>query len=860
MSQNKPSRIYGVNINEDLDPALMRRDIRPFRVKVQNFFNKNGSTVVFMLGLFVIGNAVVPIEMFPKMFELAFLGGIGSAYYTRRQITGYPLVEPISPSDSEKAREKKGLYLLGNENNEWGNLWLTSSEIRTHILCFGTTGSGKTRFLLGILYQAMLSGSGAMYVDGKGDNTVWWLVYSFARRTDRIDDLLLINYLTGGNNYAMVGKKEAKHGKTLTEEEHLTRSDGKSLDHRISNTTNPLAQGTAEQLRSLLVGLMRESGGEGEMWKGRSSSMLKSLLETLTVLRDEGEINLDVDTVRHYMVLDRILELTNRKDLPEMAILSLKKYLLELPGFTEEDADIGVLNGECYKQHNFLTMQLTEVMSDLSGTYGHIFRAELGEVDFKDLVFNSRILFVMLPALEKDPDALAGLGKMIVAGVRSALAPALGEDVEGSKSSVTEVKPTNALEPFVLILDEYGYYAVKGFSVAAAQARSLGVSIVFAGQDYPSFTKASKEEAEAIVANTTTTICMKLEDTGETAEKIISRGAETDVQKSAGYKRKDGSASSFKDEGGVRSERQKVIDIRDLVAQGQGEGHIIRGKDVYRSALYFADPVEVDEIELNKLLMVNRPKRMVIDNFFGAYEQIDKIIKGEKKREDDLNFDEGIANLFSDYKKAVSRQCDAKAASSFAVGSIFVREFLEDEIAARRQEQELNPEPAVAEAVTSEDGTQSASKAKPGPELLDVPEKPSESTKEAPSKVTQRVVSEAEALEAVSNEDPGKSFAREAEKSSQEFTELLADTIAKVVKREGKSLSAKEEADLKPVHQISSFGSEDPMYEFDVISEKTQAYPSSEAPNKPDTSEIMSCLESVRLELRDRTKQTETES
>lgn len=842
-----PSRIYGVGINEDLDPALLRRDIRPFRLKIQNFFADYGGIVVLLIGIVTLINAAIPLPMVPKFFEFSFLLGLTAAGYTKNQIRTYPLVEPMEAGDSAKARENKGLYLLGNETDDYRNLWLTSSEIRTHILVFGTTGSGKTRFLLGLLYQAMLSGSGAMYTDGKGDNTVWWLVYSFARRTDRIDDLLLINYLTGGNNQSL-----------------KTNKSGKKPDHRISNTTNPLAQGTAEQLRSLLVGLMRESGGEGEMWKGRSSSMLKALLETLTVLRDEGEINLDVETVRHYMVLDRILELTQREDLPELTVLSLKKYLLELPGFTEEDADVGVLNPECYKQHNFLTMQLTEVMSDLSGTYGHIFRAELGEVDFKDLVFNSRILFVMLPALEKDPDALAGLGKMIVAGVRSALAPALGEDVEGSQSSVTKVKPTNALEPFILILDEYGYYAVKGFSVAAAQARSLGVSIVFAGQDYPSFTKASKEEAEAIVANTTTTICMKLEDTGETAQKIVERGGETDVQKSAGYEKKKDGIQGFKDQGGVRSERQKVIDIRDLVSQGPGQGHVIRGKDVYRSQLFFADPYEVEEIELNKFLMVNRPKRLLLDNINGAFDKIESLVKGEATPDENLKFDSGLDHLFKDYRMALGRKNNPKESSQFAVGSAFLRVSIKDKLDEAKQNQSLNrpdlaDNPSDDHEVGSTSKEDSAGTEKPG--VGGVPfAHEGDQVSRSNSGVAENVMSEMETLEAVASDAPSNSISSRARAASEEFEVLLAKTVTKVARREAEApMSAKEQSELNPLAQVRRHTEyEDTMAEFDIISEKTNAYPSGEAPRKPEQEEIMSCLASVRDDLRRKPKETET--
>ena len=49
--------------------------------------------------------------------------------------------------------------------------------------------------------------------------------------------------------------------------------------------------------------------------------------------------------------------------------------------------------------------------------------------------------------------------------------------------------------PYICILDEYGYYAVKGFAVVPAQARSLGFSVIFAGQDLPAFPKSIKRRS-----------------------------------------------------------------------------------------------------------------------------------------------------------------------------------------------------------------------------------------------------------------------------------------------------------------------------------------------------------------------------
>ncbi len=79
-------------------------------------------------------------------------------------------------------------------------------------------------------------------------------------------------------------------------------------------------------------------------------------------------------------------------------------------------------------------MQLTRVFSSLADTYGHIIRTNLAEVDLKDVVLNRRILVVLLPALEKSPDELSNLGKVIISSFKAMMASGLGEKVEGGLS------------------------------------------------------------------------------------------------------------------------------------------------------------------------------------------------------------------------------------------------------------------------------------------------------------------------------------------------------------------------------------------------------------------------------------------
>jgi len=647
---------HGVARNQDLDPALVNRETRPLRYRIHEIIAETGGFIMVALGVII---TLLPMMKTAQVSDVLFIFGLALAWYINGKNRAYQFRTPQEKNKNGKIINN-GIMFIGNDRVNGAGLWFSNDDLRTHMLVFGSTGSGKTRFLLGLLYQSMMIGSGCMYVDGKGDNTVWWLVYSLCRRLGREDDLLVINYLTGGES---------------------TAEGTKSLD-RLSNTNNPFAHGTGEQLRSLIVGLMRDSGGD-DMWKGRASAMLGGLLRALTFMRDRGEINLDVETIRSYLPLDRIVELASRTDLSLAALGPIKKYLGELPGYTEEDAIMGQIQAKAYEQHGYLTMQLTEVMADMSDTYGHIFAAQLGEVDFKDVVFNRRILFVMLPALEKDPDALSGLGKLVVAGVRSALAPALGNKLEGTKREVIDQKPTNSNVPFLMILDEYGYYSVKGFAVVAAQARSLGVSVIFAGQDYPSFKKGSEEEAASTVANTNIKVCMKLEDPESTFQVMEARGGESEISQTSGHENKGSAFSGYMDQNQTRIEKRKRINLRDLVNQKPGEAHVMFGDELCRCRLFYADPHQVGEARLNKFLMVNTAQKHIIETINGTFDKLeilfksDSVITDEDKKTASAT-DEGVKTFFNDLHLAASRKEDLMNSSIIATGMIEIRERLKD--------------------------------------------------------------------------------------------------------------------------------------------------------------------------------------
>lgn len=590
----------GIDSRNEIDPSRLLRDTRTVGQRVNDFFSQPKNVIIFFSAFFVV------VIYVPEISVFALLICMGMFWYamTRKHSLPFRLPQVSKTQDFNDLKPgiklpymARGIAYFGNEKKSNKELWFANEDMRTHVLIFGSTGSGKTEALVSIAFNALVQGSGFIYVDGKGDNSLYAKIFSMVRSMGREDDLLLINFMTGARD--IVGPQEK----------------------RLSNTLNPFCQGSSSMLTQLVVSLMGESAGssDGDMWKGRAIAFVEALMRLLVYMRDDGAILLDANTIRNYfdlgrlesIVIDKVFprdeqEAVNIDQIPRLVTDPIRNYLNTLPGYNKEKK--GKQVSQVLEQHGFITMQLVRSFSSLADTYGHIIRVNLAEVDFKDVVLNRRILVVLLPALEKSPDELSNLGKVIVSSLKAMMAAGLGEEVEGDYRDVIERKPTNAPTPYICILDEYGYYAVKGFAVVPAQARSLGFSAIFAGQDLPAFQKASKEEAASIGANTNIKICMKLEDPADTWDFFTKTAGEAYVTKVDSFQTKENSlTNSYLDTKSSSFEKRARVDLLDLKDQTEGEAHIFFRSQIVRANMFYAAPKPVKRLKVNQFLKLEPP-------------------------------------------------------------------------------------------------------------------------------------------------------------------------------------------------------------------------------------------------------------
>jgi intracellular multiplication protein IcmO len=496
--------------------------------------------------------------------------------------------------------KSEGISYLGNEREPASNkeLWLTNSDVRTHAVFLGTTGTGKTEGLKSIVSNSLMWGSGFVYVDGKADTDLWANLYSLARRFGRDDDLLVLNYMTGN-------------------------SDVNDYNSMTSNTMNPFANGSASFLSNILVSLMPDAGGDNAMWKERAVALMFALMPALTFQRDRQGKPLDISIVRDHIELKPIVRLSRDSTLPERIIRGLQGYLITLPGYVDEafddegnekppspDAPMYDLQ-IARQQHGYLSMQFTRALQSLGDEYWYIFRAQLADIDLIDLVLNRRILVGLIPSLEKSGDEAANLGKIIASTLKGMMGSTLGATVEGTWEDAIESKATRAPSPYMTVFDEVGYYTAQGMAVMAAQARSLGFALIFAAQDLPAMEKRVKQEAQSILGNCNMKIFGKLEDPLETKKFFDEHIGTAWVYESTGFTAPTNLLAGFfvnnpyiDNRNTTALQEKKRTNYDWLREQREGQVIMLFNDFIVAAQIFHAEPARVRALRVHRMLAV----------------------------------------------------------------------------------------------------------------------------------------------------------------------------------------------------------------------------------------------------------------
>lgn len=563
-------KLRAIDDQETLDRKRLIRDVRPFPNRVAAVLRVPGVQLAgiflpagVMIFLPAWANPLLLLGLFFFLLRLVCVRGERLPFRMPLGLSGEDKGDPL-PGRRGFARPS-GIFFVGNALEKGAELWLKAKDALTHIMLFGTTGSGKTEALVSLSYNALVTGSGFFYIDPKAAPKLAVQAWQMARYLGRDDDFRVLNYGTSG------------------------KAKGAS-PRRMSNTNNPFTFGSAEALTQLLVSLMPTTDGANSIFADKAQALISGVMYALVDLRDKGLVKLSTRTIRDSLAIENCVNLALREDLDDDARDAIRAGL-KTSGWIE-GKDFNEQPPAFLEQFGYAQSYFGKALSSLTDTYSHVYGAEDGEVDFADAIMQRRILVVLLPSLEKAPAELASLGKISLSAIRNACAVGLGAQIEGNAEDTLESLPTDAIGigPYLCVVDEYAAIVTPGFEVVLTQGRGLGVAAIIASQDYAGIVEADQKGAQQMVANTSLKIFMKLQDAEKTWSLVRDLAGQGTVIRTTGYSASETPGGGYRDSLNTTVEKEDRVELRDLQEQIEGEAHFIFGGQIVRGDMFYASP------------------------------------------------------------------------------------------------------------------------------------------------------------------------------------------------------------------------------------------------------------------------------
>ena len=190
------------------------------------------------------------------IYQRKFKPKMASKHFLR---VGYEVPLPdldkhVNMLDGLDDEDEKAIELAKKKEKEiktykkWYEVGLSKKQLVTHWWIIGTTGAGKTSFIMTAIKEQMKNGGGVMFVDGKADEKMASKMYNLAKAEGREHDFYLINFLN------------VDSFKTHT------------------NTFNPIAGAPANQVLEFLVAMLGEPSGDQAYWQGRGKALMQPIV------------------------------------------------------------------------------------------------------------------------------------------------------------------------------------------------------------------------------------------------------------------------------------------------------------------------------------------------------------------------------------------------------------------------------------------------------------------------------------------------------------------------------------------------------------------------------------------------------
>ncbi|MFZ5862385.1 MAG: type IV secretory system conjugative DNA transfer family protein [Nitrospirota bacterium] len=379
---------------------------------------------------------------------------------------------------------------LGYDAETGEELVLPDRLLTQHMAVVGSSGAGKTSFLLSLIYQQMRRGGAVIFMDGKRRYSGFAKVAWLAQACGRASDLRVID----------------------------------PQDPTLSHAYNPLMARDAEREAGIIANKIHRllpSVPEGHPASYYSNLAYTAILKMVRALHH---------LKRGFSYRD-ILAIF---ETPDQAFRILKQDLYN------DNASDSLIEVEKFVRKFKGTAQVSDLLSGLISELGAISSTPMGDflcrpvsdVDFYQAIKKSQIIYAALPRLQETKKS-EKLGKVILT------------DLQSSIGAVYSEKDFRPLMPCLVVLDEFGSYALPDFAVVFEQAREANVAVVAAFQLTSQLADREKGLStgflETVMGNTETKVFMRLKslESALWASEFFGQELRWFAQVSAGESRSD---------------------------------------------------------------------------------------------------------------------------------------------------------------------------------------------------------------------------------------------------------------------------------------------------------------------------------
>lgn len=600
----------GLNDQELLDRALAIKDHRPLTAQVISALQEPTWSLIAIMMMALVAGAFPIVWPFLWVVSASILTWrlIYTRFYERLPLRQPFFLKQPDPQDRKPTGEplmSRGAIYIGNEVGTGKEVWISTADALNHIMIFGATGAGKSELMLSLSFIYIAAGSGLFYIDPKASIKLNAQFQVMVRMCGRDDDFRLMNFTTGGN---------ARRHKRPTR-----------WPERRTNSTNQLSFLPRDACVQLIASLMPKSEGSNAIFSQNAMTLLTGLMYALVHMRDEKEIELSMGTLRTYLSKDKAVELAQRTDLPDDAIMGLRTFLDQMGYNPAVPMEKQARNFA--EQYSYAANYFNQAFTSLIDTYREIFETTAGDIDMIDVIVNRRIVLALLPSLAKSPQECETLGKINLSAIRHAISTGLGDRPEGTIDESVNSLPLNADFPFASMTDEYAAITVPGYAEVATQGRGLGISATVGSQDAPGMRLADEKGYGQLVANTRLKAFGRVADkeTMELLMTLAGEGYAAVQQKMTRQNSQSGGQNlNFRPDSDVAITKVSRIEQLDIQKQVEGQYTLFLDGRVVRVQVFYGNiPLKPStELRLNRLVRPRRPNSRTLSLKYGPIKEL----------------------------------------------------------------------------------------------------------------------------------------------------------------------------------------------------------------------------------------------